>query len=138
MLENLREKSEFINIPKTYTENINMVKSLLPLLLVAFASSSLSFGISMINLDLNIPVPVESFLHSSDNIFFFTQLINWLDSTISAVVTTELPPGIENIIDPIIDVFSVFLLIRLAKIIGSDRDKIIASKVLSVCKEFPV
>jgi hypothetical protein len=111
-----------------------MVKSLFPLLLVALTSSSLSLGLSMISLDVNMPI-IESY---SNNIDISTPLISWLDSTISALTMTELPQGSEDILNTIIDVFSLFLLIRLAKIIGSDRDKIIASKVLAVCKEFPV
>ncbi|KAJ1418079.1 hypothetical protein B484DRAFT_453781 [Ochromonadaceae sp. CCMP2298] len=52
-------------------------------------------------------------------------------------LTDDLPPGVEGAVNTAVDVFSLLLLIRMAKIIGADRDRIIASKIQDACKEFP-
>ncbi len=53
-------------------------------------------------------------------------------------VMSPITPETESLINFGIDAASLLLLIRLSKIIGNDRDRIIAYKVMKVCKEFPV
>ena len=44
----------------------------------------------------------------------------------------------EQVTSTVIDAFSLVLLVQLAKIIGKDRDAVIASKIQLIAKEFPV
>ena len=52
-----------------------------------------------------------------------------LDSIYQSLFINELPWPVQVGIDTSVDFFSVLLLIRMAKLIGTDRDSIIASKV---------
>jgi hypothetical protein len=49
-----------------------------------------------------------------------------------------LPPEVEAVTSTMIDIFSVLVLIRMSKIIGTDRDCIIAKNVQTAAKDFPV
>jgi len=54
-----------------------------------------------------------------------------------AFLGEEIPPEIERPLNVAVDSISLLFLIRMAKIIGSDRDRIIASKIQDACKEYP-
>jgi hypothetical protein len=154
-------RPEWINIPAVYAENWNMVKSLLPLVLIAVVSSAV--GVAADALDARgigpIPLSLDMFPNTQldlntilpDNILsspekqllstWFEPIISKLGDALAAIsvlMDTEWTPGQEAAINIVVESFSAMLLIRLAKIIGSDRDKIIASKVMSICREFPV
>lgn len=153
-------RPEWINIPAVYAENWNMIKSLLPLVLIAVVSSVI--GVAANTLDANgigpIPQSLEMFPPTQLDLTTILpdmimsspqrQLLNmWFAPiaskvgdalvAISDVMDTEWTPAQEAAINIVVESFSALLLIRLAKIIGSDRDKIIASKVMSICREFP-
>jgi len=153
-------RPEWINIPAVYAENWNMVKSLLPLALIAVVSAVI--GAAANALDANgigpIPQTLEMFPPTQldlatilpDTLMNSPErqlLSSWITPVaskvadvlmaISAALDTELTPAQEAAINVVVETFSGLLLIRLAKIIGSDRDKIIASKVMSICREFP-
>lgn len=52
--------------------------------------------------------------------------------------STEPSPAFTNALDSLADVLSFLILVSLAKIIGSDRDRVIASKIRDACKTNPV
>lgn len=60
-----------------------------------------------------------------------------LDSIYRSLFINELPWPVQVGIDTSVDFFSVLLLIRMAKLIGTDRDSIIASKVQQACLDYP-
>lgn len=157
---NALEESEWISIPKTYLENSQMLVSLAPLLAIALlvpvlstlpfdqwaAAGDISNAVSSSSLDLASSLPTLSLPISNPLYHFALSYSNSLpdvDSSTSIFsqamlfLSRELPAEVELTVDTLIDIVSVLLLIRLAKIIGSDRDRIIAQKIQTVCDEFP-
>jgi hypothetical protein len=145
--------SEWVSIPKAYLENSSMLKSLLPIFAVLFVSTALGF----IPFDDVDTIPTESTasaISASISSLFtpsgvitsdVTAVANTVGFTgisilqnIIAFFTGDLPPEVEVVTSTMIDVFSVLVLIRMAKIIGTDRDCIIAKNVQTAAKEFPV
>lgn len=154
--EDALKNSQWINIPRTYLDNKKMLLSLVPLLAIALIVPILTDLVPAIDgsdaaaaVDVATSIP-PSFLqsiftegstqlkaedtlnngaHTGGVIDVFQQ--TWL------FLSKELPPDVQFIVDTFIDLVSVLVLIRLAKIIGSDRDRIIASKIQDVCDEFP-
>jgi len=55
--------------------------------------------------------------------------------TLPNVVLPQLDEGLSSLLS---DLVSVIILIRMTKIVGVDRDAVIADKVAQVCREFPV
>jgi hypothetical protein len=62
----------------------------------------------------------------------------FLASNAALLITGELPPEVEAVTSTMIDALSILVLIRMAKIIGTDRDCIIAKNVQTAATEFPV
>ena len=105
----------------------------------------------------SVSMPLQIHLHTVVAMLQST-IIQPLNSLPSATVTTASAPAsnhwewfgayyreflsaiqsLQSMVSSSTDFIFTLLLIRMAKIIGSDRDKIIASKVAAVCKEFPV
>lgn len=114
-------KSQWLNIPSAYLKNAGLGRSLYPLLLV----SLLFLGLE------EIPLFSDSSVRASE--------LPWsvaspdylgLDGGGSGI-------GIIENIQRVLDYASMLVLVRMTKIIGTDRDAIIADKVLDVCREFP-
>lgn len=152
--------SEWISIPSVYANNRAMMKSLIPLVVItAFttllgnfpsvgqaadisgAVSSASAVVDAVQsqlstidspsqlLDPAVAAPAADVLKSS----FASAGHSFVD-----FLTNDLSPEVESKVNLAADAVSALLLIRLAKLIGSDRDRIIASKIQATCKEFSV
>ena len=145
-------QSEWINIPLVYAENWSMVKSLMPLFVIAGVSALLTLaadqldaaGVGLLTSPNPLPPDITSFHMDPSTIGVSPQLIdmarkfNAFVDKIFGLLNFEFTEDQVFAADVVIQSFSFLLLIRLAKIIGSDRDKIIASKVMKICEEFPV
>ena len=119
------DKSSWVNIPSAYFESSNMWKSVLPILLLSI-----------------IPTLLTSIAIGDDT----GSNINSIIQTTSASASTT---GLDNfgvasfyssIIEPlenIIDLSSAFVLVRMARLIGADRDIIIANKIDEACRKYP-
>ena len=81
-----------------------------------------------------IPSVVGNGISSATADSLFDQLL----AAIGALLNYEPSAESQIEINAAADLFSFLLLIRMAKVIGSDRDRIIASKIQSACKEFSV
>lgn len=149
------DKSQWISIPKAYVQDTGLIKSLLPLFLVSIFTAIVGFipGPMEQSSDpfslLNIGAIGAQLSHSSAAPASFatavaggmatqTNFLTDFTSTVSSILNTELSPQAEFVYSTLVDISSLLLLIRLSKIIGYERDKIIASKVLDACREFPV
>jgi len=90
-------------------------------------------------IDSTISSTILSTTLSSSSLSSSTTIISTPTSFLSnTIFSTEISPEIEQVTSTIIDSFSLVLLVQLAKIIGKDRDAVIASKIQSIAKEFPV
>ena len=129
-----------------------MVKSLMPLFVIAVVSAVLAFaadqldaaGVGLLTNPNPLPPDISSFhldpgtIGVSPQLIDMARTVNALVDNVSALLNFEFTEDQVFAADVVIQSFSFLLLIRLAKIIGSDRDKIIASKVMKICEEFPV
>jgi len=116
------QQSQWLVIPKAYMEDFSMVKSLWPLLLLNFISFGLDMYPTMQDTSSQV-LPV-----ASDN-----DILNMITS----FMQMEVPQYIAEPLSVLVNLLGVLIVIRIAKLIGSDRDIIIASKIQEVAKEFP-
>ena len=117
------EKSEFINIPKVYLDDTAMVKSLLPILIILGVTTLFGY------------LPTTSSPDSFTSLTDFSDLN--LSNVLSLLFTSELPAPYDGILSSLLDVFYFFLLIRMTKLIGTNRDIIISENIQTICREFP-
>lgn len=115
-------KSQWLNIPSAYWKNAGLGRSLYPLLVV----SLLFLGLE------EIPLFADNSVRASEFPWAFTAPDVSLDSSPSGNGMSIL----EHM-QRILDYSSMLVLVRMTKIIGTDRDAIIADKVVDVCREFP-
>lgn len=135
----LLKDSQWINIPVAYAEDYNMIKSLTPILTVALMATLFSI-VTNFDESMNGNTILEISRNSGSNILsYIVDLITNIDGQSGGLISNSVIGLIDFIdnSDIIVDIFSVLLLIRLAKIIGTDRDRIIASKIQQACEEFP-
>jgi hypothetical protein len=59
-------------------------------------------------------------------------------AVVRASLANEPPPAVSSALSAAADVVSFLLMVRLGKLIGTDRDRIIASKVQDACRAYPV
>ena len=151
----IMKASEWVNIPRAYLDNSSMLKSLLPLLYLSTAAFlleiidvgvdpdasstavAMSAATSVAAVQTTAPVLMSymaGLLHTTELPALDTSLVLSIMTSFGAFLTGDLPPEVAMVIDAI----SVLLLIRMAKIIGTDRDCIIAEKIQTVAAEFPV
>ena len=147
-------------------DNFQMFQSLLPLFVAVFLTTSAGFlpffnedigvtvsGVSSVIGDTALALPMQqiapvwmsyitSLLHSDvpsgDFTAFSAGAIISFIATLGTFLTGELPPEVEMVTSTAIDLMSILVLIRMAKIIGTDRDCIIAKNIQLASKEFPV
>ena len=100
--------SQWINIPRIFLGNSSLLKSMLPALLVSFIAT--------------IPVLLQ----------FFDD-----ESLRNSALSNEIPLDLEPI-SMAMTAISLLFMIRLVKVIGTDRDSIIARNIQIVATEFPV
>jgi hypothetical protein len=82
-------------------------------------------------------LPASLLLHSATAHAVLDKLVKVWDATV-AVLRAEPPPAVARAVNVLSDVLSFLLIVRLGKLIGSDRDRIIASKIRDACKVYPV
>jgi len=119
------KSSEWLNIPQAYGDDISMIKSLWPLIFLNLLSAGLDYYNTIEN--TSKVLPPTTFPSADNNIF----------DTISTLLQMEVPPYIAEPLSYLVNLLGVLIVIRIAKLIGSDRDVIIASKIQEVAKEFP-
>jgi hypothetical protein len=142
-----------------YAENWNMIKSLLPLLIIGLVSTGLTLAAAVLDengigllpllstttaaatspilspaLDLTTQLPPEV----ANTGQLILEKVGGTLSFLFGVDSGELSPELNVAVETVIEIISLLLLIRLAKLIGSDRDRIIARRVMEICNEFPV
>lgn len=137
--------SKWVNIPSTFMDNSSLLKSLLPVLLAAFviAVPELFADGNGTNLGLSVTtLQTPSLLDNhSSAVDFSSQGMSLLVSSLSSVkafLTDDFPVEVEQTANAVNAMFSSLVLIRFAKIIGTDRDGIIARNIQIVATEFPV
>jgi len=125
--------SRWLNIPEAYLQNKSMLQGLLPILIISLFTFTVGF--------IPVSLPIfdcadcpASFTSTSDDP---KNVLDSITRIITSTLFTELPDGIEMIVNSCIDILSFLVLIRMAKLIGTDRDSIIASKIQEACKIYP-
>lgn len=124
---NILAVSQWINIPQAYTDNPALLKSLYPLLAVAFLSTCIGF------IPSSQPSSVADIASLDQTLTSYNIIIN----TISTFLISDTADNMFQILDVAVNIFALLLLVRMSKLIGTDRDSIIASKVQAICKEYP-
>ena len=108
--------SNWVNIPLTYLESKKMWKSVLPILLISTVPTLIgSVAVGDVSMVVDASVTSATSMNSLASFYgsFFEPLEN------------------------IIDLLSLLVLVRMAKLIGADRDIIIAEKVDAACRNGP-
>jgi hypothetical protein len=100
-----------------------MVKSLLPILIILGVTTLFGY------------LPTTSSPDSFTSLTGFSDLN--LSNVLSLLFTSELPAPYDGILSSLLDVFYFFLLIRMTKLIGTNRDIIISENIQTICREFP-
>lgn len=98
---------EWVNIPRVYSESDGLFFSLLPILLVAFAPSLLALDA--------LPPPT----HDAS---LFAQL-------------GELKAQVLDAVETLVNAASFLFIVRLAKIIGAERDELMARNIQAACRD---
>lgn len=153
--------ANWINVPNVYLQNKVMFNSLMPLF--AFFVFYSSLGMLPASGDAMFPllpplVPaedvtqvqnfVETFVVQSGSEEYVAAVSSlakiYADSVNSGwmglqyLVGTSPPPETQITFSAGVNTLAMIVLVRLAKLIGADRDRFIADKVQDVCREFPV
>ena len=129
--------SEWVNIPRIYTSGA-MLRSLGPLLALAALTASLGYlpeladalGWGVGTSAGTVTDTFSSGTASSAEASTFGEMVNSAQSL-------EAPRWLQAASDVAADIFSFLLLVRMGKLIGTDRDKIIATKVREAARESP-
>ena len=116
-----------------YLQNKDLKRSLLPL----FAASLILLLVEQIQLPGITDSNWDGLAANLQSIPFLTSL---LSVPFAPPTTTSLPSSSDMDLygSVLMDIASMLFLVRMTKIIGVDRDAIIADKVSAVCREFPV
>ena len=132
----LLDRCEWLNIPGTYVSNRKMLQGLAPLMLVSL-SALVTLALPLIPGASASPEDALAAASVTASAASSGVPTMGMATSIMSLLTTELPAPVSQAIDSVVDVFSLLLLIRLTKLIGTDRDAIIASKVQDACRRYP-
>lgn len=156
--QNTVTPSSLINIPAVYASDKTMLKSLTPIGVI-FAWSFLlgllpSNGEAMELLpplvtsqDVSEMTDIVQSIVGADNTPTDTLnavgevTVNTVNSgweLLQTAASSSLPPEIDQAINAAITTLSLLLLVRMAKIIGADRDRIISKNIKKICSDYPV
>lgn len=151
--KNILHKSRWINIPVTYVESTQMFTSVIPILLVSTiptllatiavgddAGSSITSASNFMSTMNQVVAEPSSFLPTIAALFHSSPPPLPSEVTTNLQVSSNLN-GLMNsyfeTFENVIDVISLFVLVRMAKLIGADRDVIIAEKIDEACRKYP-
>lgn len=130
---NVLQASEWVSIPRTYARSKAMLKSLGPLFALATFTAAIGFLPELSDLASSVSEDVNTAATAATAVATTAGQDSWLHGAISY----ELPLWARQSADLAADIFSFLLLVRLGKIIGTDRDKIIAANVRQAALELP-
>jgi hypothetical protein len=109
--------SSWVSIPKAYIENASLSKSIIPLFVFSMLPTILTNWAAGAD-----PGPLDTSLIDNGN----------FESTL-VFLSTRFFEQFETVLD----IASIFVLVRLAKVIGAERDEIIAQKIDEACRKYP-
>ena len=119
-------ESQWVSIPKAYAENRSMLKSLMPLFVALFVTTTITY------------FPFADVLVTGNlDLDGSNEMPTTVIGSLLALVSSDPPPEVEMFVSSMVDLFSVLILIRLAKVIGTDRDTILAKNIQLTAQEFP-
>ena len=105
--------------------DVTVPSALLPI--QATSAALLTYITALLNHQISINGDIGSFTNSIGQSSWFTSLVAFLKDVDQ-----------ENFLNNLVNAISVLVIIRMSKLIGNDRDSIIAEKVQAAAKEFPV
>ena len=105
--------------------DVSVPSALLPI--QATSAALLTYITALLNHQISINGDISSFTNSIGQSSWFTSLVAFLKDVDQ-----------ENFLNNLVNAISVLVIIRMSKLIGNDRDSIIAEKVQAAAKEFPV
>lgn len=117
----LLQQSQWISIPQAYIDNAMLIKGLAPIF--GFSAMLALLGLFVDGTSESSPFIQEGI--PSPSFELWTSLV-------------QSQEDVAHVVDFCLDSFAFLTLIRLTKIIGTDRDAIIAHKVKQVAEEFKV
>ena len=119
-------ESQWVSIPKAYAEHRSMLKSLMPLFVALFVTTTITY------------FPFADVLVTGNlDLDGSNEMPTTVIGSLLALVSSDPPPEVEMFVSSMVDLFSVLILIRLAKVIGTDRDTILAKNIQLTAQEFP-
>ena len=147
----LLKDSQWLSVPGAYFDDRSMLQTLVPIIATSVVTTAIGSvyvtgtvaSIEKIN-DLSITaesissalLPIQ--ITTSAVMTYLSALINthakWM-TDIGAFLSTL---DQENVLNNIANLVSVLLIIRMSRLIGTDRDRIIAEKIQATASEFPV
>ena len=138
------EESEWVSIPKTYAQSSAMLKSLGPFFALATLTASLGYlpeladtlgwSASSVNAAADTMSSVATEVASAS---VWEASRESIGQIAASAMSAELPAWVSTTTDVLADIFSFLLLVRMGKLIGTDRDKIIAGKVREAARKSP-
>jgi len=125
------EKSEWLSIPKAYLDprNRKMLQGLAPIFAIFVLTTLLGAALPYADA---LADPVVAPILTTSPVPLPT---TGLGSAVLSILTSPIPAPVEQAVNIAVDLFSVLLLVRLTKLIGTDRDTVIAKKVQQVCAQ---
>jgi len=108
-------ESKFLNIPKAYAEDKAMLSSLVPFIVLLVATFFIDFSPDLTTASSLSSSVLGMQLSGSETQLQYT----------------------EDLVTSGVDIFALLLLIRMTKLIGTDRDIILAQNIRKVIKECP-
>ena len=105
--------------------DVSVPSALLPI--QATSAALLTYITALLNHQISLNGDIGSFTNSIGQSSWFTSLVAFLKDVDQ-----------ENFLNNLVNAISVLVIIRMSKLIGNDRDSIIAEKVQAAAKEFPV
>ena len=134
---NLLDESDWLSIPNVYWQNRQMFQGLAPLLLISLSTTLLTLVSPLFSAGALADLSPDATAAAAAAASAGGIPTLGLASSILSAITAELPVPVEQAVDSLVDVFSILLLIRLTKLIGTDRDAVIAAKVQDACRRYP-
>jgi len=145
-------RSQFISIPGVYIESTDMLRSLFPILLISLLPALLDAanggtgladafyapfgGMGALNSALGVSTASAATATAAADVLE-TTASHLLDLSSLGLGTSELPDSLFTDFSFVVDAISALVLVRMAKIIGADRDVIIAQKVQAAARAYP-